>query len=204
MAQWIRSVKSAAHHQETLFMVAARDSFQNVESRDLRAARDELLKYPNMNSTGRLPAVGLFHVGMNVRFTVTVCPCQAPVDTVGVIQHIELHNVDRLRWLQHQSDAIFLLHHMPTILVKIEDDETDTGLGPGIVAVEATTSLPFSLTLQVPIRIGRQDAKRDIDVRARRQQVPLTIANASTLYTLQGTTADPGLIYHWKSPRPGH
>jgi len=90
---------------------------------------------------------------------------------------------------------------MPTILVKIEDDETDMGLGAGIVAVEATTSLPFSLTLQVPIRIGRQEGKRDIDVRARRQQIPLTIANASTLYTLQGATCDPGLIYHWKAPR---
>ena len=38
-------------------------------------------------------------------------------------------------------------------------------------------------------------------VRARRQQVPLTIVTASTLYTLQGTTATPGLIYHWRTPR---
>ena len=42
---------------------------------------------------------------------------------------------------------------------------------------------------------------RELDARVRRQQVPLTIATASTLYTLQGTTADPGLIYHWKTPR---
>ena len=31
-------------------------------------------------------------------------------------------------------------------------------------------------------------------------QVPLVIQSASTLYTLQGATADPGLIFHWRFP----
>ena len=31
--------------------------------------------------------------------------------------------------------------------------------------------------------------------------VPLTIKPASTLQTLQGTTAEPGLIFHWRFPR---
>ena len=31
--------------------------------------------------------------------------------------------------------------------------------------------------------------------------VPLTTKLASTLHTLQGITADPGLIFHWKFPR---
>ena len=30
--------------------------------------------------------------------------------------------------------------------------------------------------------------------------MPLTIVTASTLYTLQGSTATPGLIYHWRTP----
>ena len=42
---------------------------------------------------------------------------------------------------------------------------------------------------------------RALKVRAAREQVPLTIAGASTLYTLQGTTATPGLIYHFRTPR---
>jgi hypothetical protein len=29
----------------------------------------------------------------------------------------------------------------------------------------------------------------------------MTIKTASTLHTLQGVTADPGLIFHWKFPR---
>ena len=46
MAQWIRSVYSAAHQQETLFLVSARDYISNVSNRDLRAARDALLHFP--------------------------------------------------------------------------------------------------------------------------------------------------------------
>ena len=42
---------------------------------------------------------------------------------------------------------------------------------------------------------------RVVKVRARREQVQLTIVAASTLYTLQGTTAEPGLIYYFRTPR---
>ena len=35
----------------------------------------------------------------------------------------------------------------------------------------------------------------------KRVQLPLTIITACTLHTLQGTTADPGLIFHWVFPR---
>ena len=38
-------------------------------------------------------------------------------------------------------------------------------------------------------------------LRIRRKQLPLTIKTASTLNTLQGVTAQPGLIFHWKFPR---
>ena len=37
-------------------------------------------------------------------------------------------------------------------------------------------------------------------MKATRLQLPLVIANASTLYTLQGATAEPGLIFHWRFP----
>ena len=41
---------------------------------------------------------------------------------------------------------------------------------------------------------------RTISVKARREQLGLVVYNASTLYTLQGATADPGLIFHWRFP----
>ena len=115
------------------------------------------------------------------------------------MRHIELAPIDRVRWLQQKSDAIFVLHNAPTALVQIDDDTTDTGLGPGIVAVEVVKCQPF--TIEVELADQRCSRARSLKVRAVREQVPLTIATASTLYTLQGTTATPGLIYHFRTPR---
>ena len=148
----------------------------NVDARDLTAVRDRLLQVPNE----RLAA-------------------HAPVDTTGDVQHIELHPIDRARWMQQTYEPIFILHHAPTVLVQIHEDESDTGLGAGIVAVEAIQCQPF--TLDVELADERCSRARSLKVRAIREQIPLTIATASTLYTLQGTTATPGLIYHFRTPR---
>ena len=49
--------------------------------------------------------------------------------------------------------------------------------------------------------IERCSRARLFKVRARREQIPFTIVTASTLYTLQGTTAEPGLVYYFQTPR---
>ena len=82
---------------------------------------------------------------MQARLTLTVCPYQAPVDTAGRIIHIELDAADRDRWQRDQSSGLQVLHHMPTVLVRIDEDETDTGLGPGVITVQAVLSEPLSL-----------------------------------------------------------
>ena len=92
-----------------------------------------------------------------------------------------------------------MLHHAPTVLVQIDEDETDTGLGPGIAAIEAVTCQPFSIELELEDQ--RCSRARLLNVKVAREQVPLTIATASTLYTLQGTTTTPGLIYHFRTQR---
>ena len=198
MAQWNRSMESAKAVKEPLFLYAAKDYISNVDNRDALAVRDLLLKVPNMNITGRLPAVLLVHKKMRVRCTVTVCRCQAPVDTTGVVQHIELHPLDRARWEQDGADSIVVLHHAPTVLVKIDGHTRDTGLGAGILAVEKHLCEPFSIELE--LKDSQCSTTRVLKVRARREQVPLTIVTASTLYTLQGTTAEPGLIYFFRAP----
>ena len=182
-------------------MFAARDHIMNVDGRDLTAVRDKLLQTPNMNATGRLPAVLLVHLKMQVRITVSDerLAVQAPVDTTGIVQNIELHPIDRARWQQRSSEAILVLHHAPTVLVQINDDDADTGLGPGIVAVEAVTCQPFTIELEVEGQ--RSSRARLLKVKAAREQIPLTIATASTLYTLQGATTTPGMIYHFRTPR---
>ena len=58
-----------------------------------------------------------------------------------------------------------------------------------------------TFTIEVELADQRCSRARSLKVRAVREQVPLTIATASTLYTLQGTTATPGLIYHFRTPR---
>ena len=199
MAQWNRAIEAAKTANETLFLYAAKDYISNVDNRDVLAVRDLLLKIPNMNTTGRLPAVLLVCKTMRVRCTVTVCRCQAPVDTPGVVQHIELHPADRLRWQQDEVDSVFVLHHAPTILVKIDDSDKDTGLGPGVIAVDKHLCEPFSTDLE--LTDAWCSRARVLKVRARREQVPLSIVTASTLYTLQGTTAEPGLIYYFRTPR---
>ena len=175
-------------------MFAARDYIMNVDARDLTAVRDKLLQVPNMNTTGRLPAVLLLHIKMQVRITVSDerLAAHAPVDTTGDVRHIELHPIDRARWMQQRSVPIFVLHHAPTVLVQVHEDESDTDLGAGIVAVEVVKCQPF--TLEVELADQRSSRARSLKVRAVKEQVPLTIATASTLYTLQGIATTPGLI----------
>ena len=199
MASWNRSLMAAKAARQPLFLYAAKDYISNVDNRDVLAVRDLLLKIPNMNSTGRLPAVLLACLTMRVRCTVTICRRTCPVDTTGVVQHIELHPTDHMRWQQTECETIFVLHHPPTILVKLDDNDEDTGLGPGIIAVDKQLCEPFYNELELTDDGGSR--ARLLKVKARREQVPLTIVAASTLYTLQGTTAEPGLIYYFNTPR---
>ena len=158
-----------------------------------------------MNATGRLPAVASLHEKMKVRCTNTICPCQAPVDTVGTIIGIELCPGDRARWLQETSASIFVLGEMPTVLVQIDENQRDTGLGPGVIAVKAKMCDPFAVTVEIPSQASQSTAtpsetSSTLGIRVIREQLPLTIVTASTLYTLQGTTATPGLIHHFRMP----
>lgn len=113
MAQWMRSQLSAVHHKTTLFLCPAKDYIQNVEPRDLLHVRNELIKVPNMNKTGRLPGIALLHLQMRVRITATICPRLAPVDTTGTIENIELEQCDRIRMEQDAAPRILLLRKQP-------------------------------------------------------------------------------------------
>ena len=203
MAQWVRSQLSAAHHKETLYLIPAHDHVQNVSAQDLEQVRDELLRVPSMNATARLPAVAMLHKGMHVRFTQTVSPLLAPVDSTGTVESIEIHEEDRRRFGTDEfpssaGQSVIVLRYMPCVLVKIDDCEEDTGFGPGIIAVNARVSQAFSV--EVSLSDGFDGTARTLSVKARREQVCLVVSIASTLYTLQGTTCHRGLIYHWRFP----
>ena len=113
--------------------------------------RDELIEFPNMNKTGRLPGIALLHLQMHVRITVTLCPRLAPVDTTGTIVNIELEAPDRIRLEQGAAPQKMLLQRQPIVLVCLDDSDEDTGLGPGIIAVSPTlASEPFTWTWRSP------------------------------------------------------
>ena len=201
MAQWVRSQLSAAHHKTTLFLCPAKDYIQNMNQVDMENVRNELIKVPNMNKTGRLPGVALLHLDMRVRITSTICPRLAPVDSTGTIVNIELELDDRNRMGQGVAPRILLLQKQPTVLVRLDECNEDIGFGAGIIAISPIlASEPFYLDIEVPVLGAPEPTAKSVKVKATRMQVPLVIQNASTLYTLQGATADPGLIFHWRFP----
>ena len=65
--------------------------------------------------------------------------------------------------------------------------------------MEVVTCQPF--TIELELEDPRCSGARVLQVNVVREQVPLTIATASTLYTLQGATTTPGMIYHFRTPR---
>ena len=67
---------------------------------------------------------------------------------------------------------------------------------PGVLAIKPCTS---QQTWSVNITCITDGNARDI--RVKRTQLPLVCLKASTLHVLQGTTTDPGLIFHWFFPR---
>ena len=132
-----------------------------------------------------------------------------------MVKSVEMDSADRLRWQHSRAKAVFVLHAHPTLLIKLEGPTRDAGLGPGVIAVDAVlTQVPFSVTVELAghgdqsgaaehsrANVLAPRALRSLQVRARRKGLPITIVTASTLYTLQGTTCEPGLIYHFKTPR---
>ena len=66
----------------------------------------------------------------------------------------------------------------------------------GCVAIQPQLSRSFVVDVPAPAK-----EQGDYKLRIQRRQLPMTIKTASTLHTLQGVTATPGLIFHWKFPR---
>ena len=62
-----------------------------------------------------------------------------------------------------------------------------------VVVPPVTNPKPWSLEIETK-EIGQ------VKVRVKRTQLPVVSIKGSTLHVLQGTTCDPGLIFHWALP----
>ena len=243
MATAMRCTLSARAAKATLFVVQAEDRVVNPwpalgQERVRKSVGEQLLRRPNTNVTGRLPAFAMFHVGMRGRLTQSVEPPVAVVDAAGEVAGLDFHPLEPRSHRQcafpeasrsgaaepaGASDvsapaSVVVLNHQPLcVYFKLDDCETeflpprpcslhsvsgadracpDCAFYPGIVAVKPLgNKKAWSIDINSLGESGARQAK------VIRKQIPLTTVKASTLHVLQGTTADPGLIFHWVFPR---
>ena len=183
---------------------------------------EDVLRHPNMNETGRLPGFCMFHIGQFVRFTQTVEAGVVCVDQTGVVVGIDYHErepVEHKQALDLLNKSVILLRYMPVAvyikLTRSDDDKTrldflpdkpcihheasgadkaceDCKIMSDIVAIEPYTSRSaWSLHLK----------SLDATMKVKRTQLPFLCACSSTEHVLQGSTCDPGLVFHWKFPK---
>ena len=172
-----------------------------------------------MNNTGRLPSIGLVHLGMIIRLTNTVEAPEAVTDSTGEVVGIDLHPDEPSAATEHTSavEGIRILHRLPTVTVKLHSvrteflppvpctlhaitgacrDCTSCDFRAGCIAVE-----PQLARRSFPVEVQDPGSDTWYTIQVQRRQLPMTIKAASTINTLQGVTTDPGLIFHWKFPR---
>jgi hypothetical protein len=183
-----------------------------------------VMAHPCMNETGRLPAFSMFHIDMSMRLTTTSEKQVAVTDATGVIKGIEFDDREPHRHTEAASKgdmSMVTLLYMPKA-VYVELDAVEGASEPpqcikpraclihategvqascercqqfkNCVVVPAITSpMPWSIEIESK-HIGKVNAK------VKRTQLPVVCVKASTLHVLQGTTCDPGLIFHWTLP----
>ena len=224
MAQVIRSRLSATRAGATLYFIPAQDYVLNrpLNSRITNAhIAEHIAAFPNMNTTGRMPAIAMLHVGMVVRLTITVEAPEAVTDATGSVVGIDVHPDDAESAAAEHAEPpppIRTLRKLPlAVIVKLDNVTTEylpprpchehSFAGPqrdcprcdfrkGCFAVYPQLSRG---TFKVEVPEPGSDLMHEL--RVQRRQVPMTIKTASTLHTLQGVTAEPGLIFHGRFPR---
>jgi hypothetical protein len=213
---------SAVKAGATLFVIPAQDYVlnrpQNSRITDAYIA-EQIAGVPNMNNTGRLPSIAMIHLGMTIRLTNTVEPPEAVTDSTGDIVGIDLDSQEPNADIEHTSsiEGVRILQKRPTVTVRLHNVKTEflppipcvlhsvdgacrdcesCDFRKGCIAVEPQLSRRnFIVEVEDPLSHSMYP------LRIQRRQLPMTIKTASTLNTLQGVTAEPGLIFHWKFPR---
>ena len=220
MAAFMLARVSAEKSGQTLYYVQAVDQALTLIQRATEEEfYEELLKIASISTTKRLPAVVFWHYGMRMKLTTTL---QQPF----AVQDVECYCVgfepsDRDYETRAAADAKHCQgEHVcafmpPTIYVKLDDCDyhflppapcsahRSTGhdasclncisaVQPGIFAVKP-------LTRTFKYYYDPQNKTKYINVQ--RKQFPLTPALAMPLYSMQGTTADPGMVAYWFFPQ---
>ena len=218
MAYTVRSFESAKAAGATLYATRAVDVVQNLGPDRAAAVAKAVLGHANMNETGRLPHFGLYHVGMEVRLTQTLAAPHVVVGCIGIIRGFHFSTEDQGRGDLHGSFVV--LRQLPeAIFAELQDvpqnfipEEPCADHAPhvqtdcaacarlrGMFVVRPYNGRAWSIKTTQPCVHG--NGVEEVSVKIRRTQMPLVALKASALHVLQGTTTDPGLIFHWRFPR---
>lgn len=220
MATFMLARQSAREARHTLFYVQAVDQAKAIIPETNTAQFYEgLLRIPSIQKTKRLPPVVLFHLGMRVRLTTTIQQPFAVQDVEGTVVGFDPDPADSITKARLRSPATshagdFACPLMPkAIYVKLDDCELQllphaqcpehsqhtpacsrctSAAQPGVMAIR-----PLTRTF----KHFYSPAEKAKYVIVSRTQIPLMAAQAVPLYSMQGTTADPGLVAYWFFPQ---
>ena len=220
MAAFMLARVSAQRAGQTLFYMQAVDQALTLIQRASREEfYEEILHIPSLSATKRLPAVVLWHHGMRMKFSTTLQQPYAVQDVECTVIGFEPADQD------YASKAALDAQHcqgehlcglMPkAIYVKIDDCDfqflppapcsvhrssghdacclnCQRAVQPGVFAVKPQTRT---------FRYYYDPQNKTKYTNVQRTQFPLTPAPAMPLYSMQGTTADPGMVAYWFFPQ---
>jgi len=220
MAAFMVARVSAQRSGQTLFYAqAVEQALTLMQHATKEEFYEKLLRIPSLSSTKRLPAVFLWHHGMRMKFTTLLQQPFAVQDVectvVGFEPDDKDHDTKAAMDAQH-CQGEHVCEYMPkTIYVKI-DDCNHQFLPPAPCSVHRSTGHDAScLNCTSAVRPGifavkpltrtfkyyydPEDKTKYVNVQ--RKQFPLTPSLAMSLYSMQGPTADPGMVAYWFFPQ---
>ena len=213
MASFMQARQSARQAKQPLVCIQAVDVIQNFESpkKDFTIQLyRSLLQVPSLTKTKRLPGFCLVHVGMEVRLTTTLANPWAVQDATATVLEIQdyndrNHNMDEPEKLLTALPlaVIIRLHKCEHVFLPCGPCQSCASFNPlcnncadkredlkGVFAVE-----PITRSWQYD---GPELQGQFINVS--RSQLPLAPGKVLPLYSMQGMTAEPGLVAHWILP----
>jgi len=224
IASFMEARMSATRSGKTLFYIQAVDVMQTgldfgTSQKEKKALHENFLRVPNMSTTKRLPGYCLVHYDMRMRLTTTLEMPYAVQDILCTVKGIEFDPCDSAakacaRMAQPPGEV--LLDSLPlAIYVKLDDcDHTFLPCPPcaAHAAIGRNTSCEDCAAIQkeyigliavTPLpRVWKYEASelQGKHIKVSRRQFPLAPAMVLPLYSMQGMTADPGLVAHWIIP----
>lgn len=180
---------------------------------------EDMLREPNVSKTRKLPGVVATHLGMRMRFTGTVDP-RVVQDMTEIVVGIDFHAPDTAAnacaGVARIPGEVKLLYMPPVIYLEFYDcndlflpvtpceEHRASGIDPECEACALRFQELEGVFAVRPLQRTWNYSGPCVDgesVKVRRLQYPLMPASTLTLYSMQGVTADPGLIAFWQIPK---